>query len=468
MKRKHFFGSILSLILVFAMITATTSLVFADSTPPFSDVKESDWFYADVCHVWENGIMNGVPENRFAPNDTMSRAMSVTILYRMAGEVKVDGMTHPFTDVPADQWYSDAVTWAYSGEIVNGVSDTEFAPDKTITRAEFATMFYRYAEFAELGIPKVRSGSVADESNVPFYARNAVIKLYQGGIINGRSGYKFESKAEITRCEAAAIIRRFMTNAVPKDQLPEDNTPEYDPELYLDISFMGNSIFYTGSTASHFDSIGEDRLIYVRDFSKALFSTDMHYTYFTTTEEGKKQLEDIRKSDIVISYGVPLLGSSADNSNVEALMDLIGRDKKYYALFPFDGPAADDNFWDLPEDNNPFDNQFYFDMSKSYLEEYGVECIFISKVSGFDPETGLKEEDFIIKGDWHPNGLFGYSMALAVYCTMFDEKAEVQNDGNLSLYEIPGDTEEEKAEYLKLIKNTVQRILDAQTISDSE
>ncbi|MBR6807308.1 MAG: hypothetical protein IKM46_02880, partial [Clostridia bacterium] len=272
-------------------------------------------------------------------------------------------------------------------------------------------------------------------------------------IINGRSGYKFESKAEITRCEAAAIIRRFMTNAVPKDQLPEDNTPEYDPELYLDISFMGNSIFYTGSTASHFDSIGEDRLIYVRDFSKALFSTDMHYTYFTTTEEGKKQLEDIRKSDIVICLGLPII--SSDGTDPFALIDLIGRDKKYYALSPYDGPFVD-------EETNQITNDIYLDFKETFLEEYGVEIVYLSGIVNFDPQIGLKDEDFKIKGDWHPNSIFGYSMALGIYCAMFDEDPEVQNDGNLSLYEIPGDTEEEKAEYLKLVKNTVKRILEAQ------
>ncbi|MBR6808204.1 MAG: S-layer homology domain-containing protein, partial [Clostridia bacterium] len=92
MKKLSFILSVI-ILLVSLPISAISAETF--STLPFSDVKESDWFYADVCHVWENGIMNGVPENRFAPNDTMSRAMSVTILYRMAGEVKVDGMTHP-------------------------------------------------------------------------------------------------------------------------------------------------------------------------------------------------------------------------------------------------------------------------------------------------------------------------------------------------------------------------------------
>lgn len=441
-------------IIIFLMslpISAISAETLSNVTSPFGDVKESDWFYGNVCYVYENGIMNGVPQNKFVPNDTMSRAMSVTILYRMAGEVKVDGMTHPFTDVPSGQWYSDAVTWAYNGEVVNGVSDTEFAPDKTITRAEFATMFWRYAEFAELGIPKVRGGSVEDEQNVPFYARTAVIKMYQGGIINGRSGYKFESKAEITRAEAAAIIERFMKNAVPKDQLPEP-APEYDPELYLDISFMGNSIFYTGSMPSHFDSIGDDRLIYVRDFSKTLFSIDMHYNYFTTTEEGKKQLDEIRKSDIIVSLGLPILMNGTDP---EALIDLIGRDKTYYAVSPYDGPFVD-------EVSNSVTNDIYLDFKETYLEEYGVEIIYLSGIVNFDPKVGLKEEDFRIKGDWHPNGLRGYSMALGVYCAMFDENAEEQNNGELSLYEIPGDTEAEKAEYLKLVKNTVKRILEAQ------
>ena len=453
---------LLSLIIILSSlpISAISADSFSDEKAPFTDVKESDWFYSNVCYVYENGIMNGVPENRFAPQDTMSRAMSVTILYRMADKTDIDGVTHPFTDVPSGQWYSDAVTWAYNSEIVNGVSDTEFAPDKTITRAEFATMFWRYAQFADLGIPKLRGGSVKDETNIPFYARTAVIKMYQGGVINGRTGYKFEPKAEISRAEAAAIIERFIKSAVPKDQLPEP-APEYDPELYLDVSFMGNSIFYTGGLPSHFDTICDDRLIYVRDFSKTLFSMDMHYNYFTTTEEGKKQLEEIRKSDIIVSLGLPLI-SSSDGTDPEALIDLIGRDKKYYAISPYDGPHVDYSNSDLSEGNNPIFNDVYLDFKETFLEEYGVEMVYLSGIVNFDPKVGLKEEDFKIKGDWHPNGIFGYSMALGIYCTMFDERTEEQNGGELSLYEIPGETEEEKAEYIKLLKNTVQRILDSQ------
>ena len=144
-----------------------------------------------------------------------------------------------------------------------------------------------------------------------------------------------------------------------------------------------------------------------------------------------------------------------NGTDPEALIDLIGRDKTYYAVSPYDGPFVD-------EVSNSVTNDIYLDFKETYLEEYGVEIIYLSGIVNFDPKVGLKEEDFRIKGDWHPNGLRGYSMALGVYCAMFDENAEEQNNGELSLYEIPGDTEAEKAEYLKLVKNTVKRILEAQ------
>ena len=112
---------------------------------PFPDVDENDWFYDEVVYVYENGLMNGVENNQFAPNTATNRAMLATILYRLAGQPDVSGDL-PFTDVAAGTWYTDAVLWAAQNGIVNGLGENTFAPMNTLTREQLVTMLYRYAE----------------------------------------------------------------------------------------------------------------------------------------------------------------------------------------------------------------------------------------------------------------------------------------------------------------------------------
>lgn len=448
------FRSVLSLVMALVTVlsvTVTVPLGAESKSSVFSDVVESDWFYENVSYVYENGIMKGISEESFAPRATMTRAMSATILYRLAVTPSVEDYSHPFTDVKSGLWYSDAVTWAYGRDIVNGVSDTEFAPDKSITRAEFATMFWRYAEANDLALPAKRNGNIADETSVPFYARTAVRNMYRAEIINGKTGYIFDSKAEITRSEAAAIIERFNKNAVPKDSITENVKPEYDPDLYIDIAFIGNSFMLTGGNASHFDSIADatdERYIRVRDYSKYMYTLGMHISWFTC-DGGKEELEDLREyADIVVFQ--ESAGWFPDEEWAETLMDLIGRDKKYYAVLPFDGPTA-----------NSDNNYTYF--KNYYIKEHNIELIYICNVTDFDRSAGLKHSDYLIEGDYHPNSLFGYAIALGMYCVMFDEVATEQNNGDLSMHVIPGETESEKYEYLSLLKSVMQRIVEAQT-----
>src|SRR5699024_8155965 len=91
----------------------------------------------------ENGLMNGVSETEFVPDGTFSRAMLVSTLYRMAGEPEVSG-TAAFADVPDGAWYEDALVWAVENGIVNGITETAFAPDAPVTRQDLAVMLLRY------------------------------------------------------------------------------------------------------------------------------------------------------------------------------------------------------------------------------------------------------------------------------------------------------------------------------------
>ena len=120
----------------------------AEETPVeagYTDVTEANWFYEAVTYVTENGLVDGETETTFAPSADMTRADMIVALYRMAGSPEVTG-ENPFTDVAADADYYAAVIWGTSNGVINGTSETTFSPDDSLQRQAFATMLYRYAE----------------------------------------------------------------------------------------------------------------------------------------------------------------------------------------------------------------------------------------------------------------------------------------------------------------------------------
>ena len=118
----------------------------AEETPVeagYTDVTEANWFYEAVTYVTENGLVDGETETTFAPSADMTRADMIVALYRMAGSPEVTG-ENPFTDVAADADYYAAVIWGTSNGVINGTSETTFSPDDSLQRQAFATMLYRY------------------------------------------------------------------------------------------------------------------------------------------------------------------------------------------------------------------------------------------------------------------------------------------------------------------------------------
>jgi hypothetical protein len=180
-------------------------------TNPFHDIKASDWFYGDVEYVNVHGLMNGTGAAAFSPDAKISRAMIVTILYRYEQTPVGTYPATAFTDVPAGQWYTDAVAWAGANGIVNGIGDNKFAPDDHITRQDLAAIIMRYTERSAKQFPvTLQYQTFADESGIAEYAKNAVQMLYCGGIIHGKPGGLFDPTGTATRAEAAALLRRFI------------------------------------------------------------------------------------------------------------------------------------------------------------------------------------------------------------------------------------------------------------------
>ena len=178
---------------------------------PFDDVDTGDWYYEAVEYVYENGLMNGVASDEFSPNATLTRGMMVTILYRLEGEPAVN-YALPFDDIDGDEWYAEAVRWAASEGIVNGVSDTEYAPNANITREQLATMLYRYAQYIGMDAVDLRENisGFADADSVSEYAVQALNWAVGEELVNGMGDNTLAPQGNATRAQAAALLMRYV------------------------------------------------------------------------------------------------------------------------------------------------------------------------------------------------------------------------------------------------------------------
>ena len=182
---------------------------WSDASRRFDDVLRNAWYRDAVDFVVGNDLMNGVSYNLFAPNDTMTRAMVVTVLYRLEGEPHVYGGAR-FTDAVRGSWYADAVAWASENGIVKGTSDTTFSPKQDVTREQLAAILYRYSEYCGYRMSGGMSiAGFSDAGEVSAYARDAVKWAYGIGLIEGRTATTLAPKGTATRAEVATILMRY-------------------------------------------------------------------------------------------------------------------------------------------------------------------------------------------------------------------------------------------------------------------
>lgn len=176
----------------------------------FTDVYRADWFFEAVKAASERGIFSGYPDGSFRPNASMTRAMFAQVLYRIAGQPKLPAEL-PFADVAPSDWFHDAVCWAYASGIVNGVSETSFAPDRSITREQMATMLYKYsvhmdsAEESDFG----SLDGFTDAGSVSGYAETPLRWAVGTGLINGMGDGRLSPATFATRAQASAILIRL-------------------------------------------------------------------------------------------------------------------------------------------------------------------------------------------------------------------------------------------------------------------
>lgn len=201
-----------SLILLITLLLGLLPCFAQNTTSVFTDVPEHEWFAESVEYVKDKGLMNGITVTTFEPQTSITRGMIVSIIYRLEGSPEVNSEL-PFSDVNPTYYYCTPIIWASENGIVNGYGKDTFAPDDEITREQFATILYRYAEKKGIDVKydaeKVNLTNYEDEKKISDYAVNAISWANETGLIKGVTVTTLEPQGKATRAQAATIFMRF-------------------------------------------------------------------------------------------------------------------------------------------------------------------------------------------------------------------------------------------------------------------
>ena len=195
-------------------VTVEASFTLAQTQTPqttFADVPASAWYYDAVEYVYENGLMSGVSGGRFAPDDTLTRAMLVQTLYAMEG--RPASASAGFADVASGDWYASAVNWAAANGVVSGVSETGFGPNNALTREQLALILYRFAQYKGYDVTGTSDlAAYADGSSVSGWAAEAMGWAVDAGLISGVGGNQIAPTGTASRAQVAQILMNFCEN----------------------------------------------------------------------------------------------------------------------------------------------------------------------------------------------------------------------------------------------------------------
>lgn len=186
----------------------------------YTDLASDGWYREAVEYMLEMGYMNGMSDTIFQPNGTITRAQLVTILYRIEGSPAISASSNPFADVEANAWYGSAVIWAASKGVVNGVADDRFAPNNAITREQLAAVLYRYS--AAYRDTADNLADFKDAASISSYALEAINWAVGAGIMNGVADDTLAPSGTATRAQTAAMLYRYIRafTAIPVPGTP--------------------------------------------------------------------------------------------------------------------------------------------------------------------------------------------------------------------------------------------------------
>ena len=246
----------ISILLCAALLAVCCSVtVGASQLHPFSDVVPGSWYEKGVQYVYENGLMVGTSKTEFSPNANTTRAMIVTILYRLEDSPEVENAS-PFSDVSADEWYSDAVAWAAQKRIVDGYGNGKFGPHDSITRQQLAAILYRYTAYKGAAVSANGWASAyPDAGSVSAWAVSAMQwavkeEYITGSFVNGQVFLLPEASA--SRAQIATILMRYLRSG-DKEAIDLAALEAYGREYAASLGFtidttmtLDNSSYYPG------------------------------------------------------------------------------------------------------------------------------------------------------------------------------------------------------------------------------
>lgn len=188
---------------------------YDEETLVFNDMEGYDWAIESVQGLFAKGIVSGRESGKFVPNDTVLREEFVKMIVK-SFELSVVGDKPPFKDVDENDWYNQFVVCAYNSGIVSGYSDTEFGIGDAVSREDIAVMILRAIDVCDYTLKNTAAGDITfnDEGDISDYAKDAVKKLAQAGIINGDENGNFNPKQSATRAETAKILWTTLQNSV--------------------------------------------------------------------------------------------------------------------------------------------------------------------------------------------------------------------------------------------------------------
>ena len=268
---------ILSLLLAAVLLCALLPMSGAQAAElrPFSDVPSDAWYAPYVYALVQQGIINGMTETTFAPNQPLTRAQLMKMLVCFAVDdaaIKAAASAQRFTDVAPGQWYAGHVNWAAEKGVTNGYEDGSFRPNQSVTRAETATLANRFTAVADGAALKPTKDKTlfTDDAEIPAWAKESVYLCQQAGVINGYPEGDFRGGRQITRAEAAKVLcLLFGTKPLPQDAIPKPpvNTAvrtlpssaagygvtgiEFDPQGYRAGIVLANDRFYATESPSN-------------------------------------------------------------------------------------------------------------------------------------------------------------------------------------------------------------------------
>ncbi len=309
MKTKRIISAFLAVLMLAGAAVFSTTASAAEM--PFSDVGKKKWFYDEVLYVYEKGLMTGTSETKFEPNASLTRAMFITILGRLAGAAETE--SNKFSDIKKKNWYSGYVGWAVDSGIVTGYEDGTFKPNKALTREEMAACISRYVDFMGIRMPRESTAPVefADKGKIAKWARDYVEVLRRAGIANGDTAGKYNPKANITRAEMATVIMNLIAAEAKAWQGYEPDPADDGYAVYSAAYLYYNGTAVSGGMGTEIIGEGSGNYPYLSAFMDAE-TAENHSTPANSTGICTSVFEDLDLDTVpVVKIAYSYEGESA-------------------------------------------------------------------------------------------------------------------------------------------------------------